>query len=114
MESYNRAISTPITSSATFFYESSQEAEDIFSGNTLQPLYSRMGNPTSAQLEQKLSKLEYGIGAVATSSGMSAITMVITSLCSSGDEIVAVGGLFGGHMLLCLKHFHVLESMQNF
>jgi len=96
MESYNRAISTPITSSATFFYESSQEAEDIFSGNTMRPLYSRMGNPTSAQLEQKLSKLENGIGAVATSSGMSAITMVITSLCSTGDEIVAVGGLFGG------------------
>jgi len=96
MESYSRAISTPITSSATFFYKNSQEAEDIFSGNTMQPLYSRMGNPTSAQLEQKLSQLENGIGAVATSSGMAAITMVITSLCSSGDEIVSVGGLFGG------------------
>lgn len=96
MQSYNRAISTPITSSATFFYQDSKEAEDIFSGNTMQPLYSRMGNPTSAQLEQKLSSLEKGVGAVATSSGMGAITMVITSLCSAGDEIVAVGGLFGG------------------
>jgi len=96
MNSFNRAISTPIISSATFFYESSKEAEDIFSGNSSQPLYSRMGNPTSAQLEQKLSLMENGIGAVATSSGMGAITMVLTSLCSSDDEIIAVGGLFGG------------------
>ena len=96
MQAFNRAISTPITSSATFFYESSKEAEEIFSGNCAQPLYSRMGNPTSAELEQKLSSMENGIGAVATSSGMGAITMVITSLCSSDDEIVAVGGLFGG------------------
>jgi len=96
MNSFNRAISTPIISSATFFYENSQEAEDIFSGNSSQPLYSRMGNPTSAQLEQKLSLLENGVGAVATSSGMGAITMVLTSLCSSDDEIIAIGGLFGG------------------
>jgi len=96
MQSFDRAISTPITSSATFFYESSKEAESIFSGNCAQPLYSRMGNPTSSQLEQKLSAMEEGMGAVATSSGMGAITMVLTSLCSSDDEIVAVGGLFGG------------------
>lgn len=100
MQSYNRAISTPIVSSATFFYENSKEAEDIFSGNSKHFLYSRMGNPTSAELEQKLSKMENGIGAIATSSGMGAITMVITSLCSSGDEIVAVGGLFGGSYAL--------------
>ncbi|MGB5868492.1 MAG: aminotransferase class I/II-fold pyridoxal phosphate-dependent enzyme, partial [Arcobacteraceae bacterium] len=100
MQAYSRAISTPIVSSATFFYENSQEAEDIFSGNSSQFLYSRMGNPTSAQLEEKLSKMENAIGAVTTSSGMGAITMVIMSLCSSGDEIVAVGGLFGGSYAL--------------
>ena len=96
MNAFNRSISTPITSSAAFFYENSQEAEDIFSGNVAQPLYSRMGNPTSSELEQKLSLMENGIGAVATSSGMGAITMVLMSLCSSDDEIVAIGGLFGG------------------
>jgi len=100
MQAFNRAISTPITSSASFFYENSQEAEDIFSGKCAQPLYSRMGNPTSIQLEQKLSMMEKGIGAVATSSGMGAITMVITSLCSQDDEIVAIGGLFGGSYAL--------------
>lgn len=96
MNEYNRAISTPITSSAAFFYENSTEAEDIFSGNCPKPLYSRMGNPTSFDLEQRLSQMENGVGAVATSSGMAAITMVIMSMCSSDDEIIAIGGLFGG------------------
>jgi len=100
MQSYNRAISTPIVSSATFFYENSQEAEDIFLGNSKQFLYARMGNPTSLELEEKLTAMENGIGAVATSSGMGAITMVLTSLCSSGDEIIAIGGLFGGSYAL--------------
>lgn len=59
-----------------------------------------MGNPTSSELEQQLATMEGGIGAVATSSGMGAITMVIMGLCSSGDEIVSVGGLFGGSYAL--------------
>ncbi|MDC0932599.1 aminotransferase class I/II-fold pyridoxal phosphate-dependent enzyme [Arcobacteraceae bacterium] len=96
MNTFHRSISTPITSSAAFYYEDSQEAEDIFSGNCANPLYSRMGNPTSSVLEQQLSTMENGVGAVATSSGMGAITMVLMSLCSSDDEIVAIGGLFGG------------------
>jgi len=100
MQAFNRAISTPITSSASFFYENSKEAEDIFAGKCALPLYSRMGNPTSSQLEQQLASMEGGIGAVATSSGMGAITMVIMGLCSSGDEIVSVGGLFGGSYAL--------------
>lgn len=100
MESYNRAISTPIVSSASFFYKNSQEAEDIFSGNSSQFLYSRMGNPTSAKLEEKLSEMDNGIASIVTSSGMGAITMVITSLCSSGDEIISIGGLFGGSYAL--------------
>jgi O-acetylhomoserine (thiol)-lyase len=94
------AISTPIVSSATFAYENSQEGEDIFAGKSSKPLYARMGNPTSAVLEEKLSQTEGGVGAVATSSGMGAITMAIMSLCSSGDEIISVGGLFGGSYAL--------------
>lgn len=100
MQDFNRAISTPITSSATFYYENSQEAKDIFSGNATCPLYARMGNPTTSELESRLSKMENGIGAVATSSGMGAITMSIMSLCSAGDEIIAIGGLFGGSYAL--------------
>lgn len=100
MKYFESAISTPIVSSAAFAYENSQEGEDIFAGKSQKPLYSRMGNPTSSVLEEKLSQMEGGIGAVITSSGMGAITMSIMSLCSSGDEIISVGGLFGGSYAL--------------
>ncbi len=122
MDSDNRAISTPIVSSASFFYKDSKEAEDIFSGNSSQFLYSRMGNPTSSQLESKLSKMENGIGAITTSSGMGAITMVFMSLCSADDEIIAVGGLFGGSYALLAKtlprfgihaNFHSVNELED-
>ena len=93
---FESAISTPIISSAAFSYENSAEAEAIFSGNCPKPLYSRMGNPTTSILENKLAELEEGAGAVATSSGMGAIAMVITALTKSKDEIISIGGLFGG------------------
>lgn len=100
MKYFESAISTPIVSSATFAYENSQEGEDIFAGKSPKPLYARMGNPTSSVLEEKLSNMEGGVGAIATSSGMGAITMSIMSLCSSGDEIISIGGLFGGSYAL--------------
>lgn len=96
MNNFDKAVSTPIVSSVSFLYSSSQEAEDIFSGKVNKPLYSRMGNPTTSILEDKLTKLENGVASIATSSGMGAISMSIISLCSSGDEIIAIGGLFGG------------------
>ena len=100
MGNFDSAISTPIVSSASFSYENSEEAQNIFCGFSPKPLYSRMGNPTSIKLEQSLAKHDGGIGAVATSSGMGAISMVVTSLCSSGDEIISIGGLFGGNYTL--------------
>ncbi len=93
---FDSAISTPIVSSATFAYANCAEAEAIFKGESSKPLYSRMGNPTSAILEDKIAQMEGGIASVATSSGMGAISMVITSLTKSGDEIISIGGLFGG------------------
>jgi len=93
---FDKAISTPITSSASFSYSSCQEAQDIFDGKVSKPLYSRMGNPTTTILEGKLAHMDNAIACVCTSSGMGAITMSIMSLCSKGDEIIAIGGLFGG------------------
>ena len=90
------AISPSIISSASFSYGSPEIAEGIFNGSIKKPLYSRMGNPTTAKLESIMSIIDGGIGAVATSSGMSAITLAVISLVSQGDEIISIGGLFGG------------------
>ena len=90
------AIAPTITPSAAYGYQDAQEAEGIFSAEVNKPLYARVGNPTNAKLESVVSKFEGGLGAIATSSGMGAITMVSTAFLNSGDELLCVGGFFGG------------------
>ena len=119
------AISPTITNSASFGYASPEIAEGIFDGSVKKPLYSRMGNPTTAKLESIMAQMDGGIGAVATSSGMGASSLAIMSIVSSGDEIISVGGLFGGTYALfseTLSRFGVhtsffdvdeLEAIQN-
>ena len=78
-------ISPIIAQSAAFGYESSEEGEAIFDGSVKKPLYARVGNPTSAKLEAMLAHMDGGVGAIATSSGMGAITLACMSLLSAGD-----------------------------
>jgi len=89
-------ISPIITQSAAFGYASCAEAEGIFDGSVKKPLYARMGNPTTAQLERLLAHMEGGVGAIATASGMGAISLAVISMTQAGDEIISIGGLFGG------------------
>jgi O-acetylhomoserine (thiol)-lyase len=103
-----RAIAPTITSSAAFGYESAQEAEAIFSGQVTNPLYARVGNPTTAKLETIIAKMEEGLAAVATSSGMGALAMVMTAYLKSDDEVLCIGGFFGGTYTL------VNETMRRF
>ncbi|MBC8238214.1 MAG: O-acetylhomoserine aminocarboxypropyltransferase/cysteine synthase [Helicobacteraceae bacterium] len=102
------AVSPVITSSASFAYGTAEIGEGIFDGSVKKPLYSRMGNPTTAKLESILAKMDGGIGAVATSSGMGATTLAVMSIVSAGDEIISIGGLFGGTYAL----FH--ETLSRF
>ncbi len=107
------AVSPAITQSASFGYGDSKTGEGIFDGSVKKPLYSRMGNPTTAKLENILAKMDGGIGAVCTSSGMAATTLAVMSIVSSGDEIISVGGLFGGTYALfteTLNRFGVSTS----
>jgi O-acetylhomoserine (thiol)-lyase len=90
------AIAPTITPSAAYGYENAEEAEGIFSGQVNKPLYARVGNPTNAKLEAIVAKMEGGFGAIATSSGMGAISMVCSAFLSAGDELLCIGGFFGG------------------
>ena len=90
------AVSPALINSASFAYGTPETGEGIFDGSVKKPLYSRMGNPTSARLESIMADMDGGIGAVATSSGMAATTLATMSLLSAGDEVVSIGGLFGG------------------
>ncbi len=90
------AIAPVVTSSAAFGYQDAYEAEAIFDGKIQKPFYARMGNPTNAKLESVMAKIDGGFGAIATSSGMGAISMVLTALLKAGDRVLCVGGFFGG------------------
>ncbi len=101
-------VAPTITTSAAFGYESAEIAEGIFAGEVNSPLYARVGNPTNAKLEAVVTKMEGGYGAIATSSGMGAISMVTTAFLKSGDEVLCIGGFFGGTYTL------ITETMQRF
>lgn len=116
------AVSPVITNSASFAYGDPQTAEGIFDGSVKKPLYSRMGNPTTAKLESIMADMDGGVGAVATSSGMGAVTLATMSLVSAGDEIISIGGLFGGTYALFTEtltrfgvktHFYDVDEFQN-
>lgn len=116
------AVSPSITSSASFSYGTAEIAEGIFNGSVKKPLYSRMGNPTTAKLEAILAQMDGGIGAVATSSGMGATALATMSLLEASDEIISIGGLFGGTYSLfeeTLKRFGIktkffdVEELEN-
>lgn len=90
------ATSVPIYQVSAFAHESPEKLEKIFNNRAPGFAYSRIGNPTVAAFENRVSALENGIGAVACSSGMAAVTMSLLNILSSGDEIIAGSGLFGG------------------
>ncbi|MBD3789650.1 MAG: O-acetylhomoserine aminocarboxypropyltransferase/cysteine synthase [Campylobacterales bacterium] len=107
------AISPAIIPSAAYGYEDSQEAEGIFSGDVNKPLYARVGNPTNTKLESVVAKMEGGIGALATASGMGALAMICTAFLRAGDEILCIGGFFGGTYTLVnetLKRFGISNT----
>lgn len=94
-----RAI--PIHLSTSFVFDSSDHAQSLF--NLEQPghVYSRISNPTNAVLEQRISALEGGIGAISTASGQAALFLAISTLMDAGSHIVASAALYGGsHNLL--------------
>jgi O-acetylhomoserine (thiol)-lyase len=86
----------PIVQSTAFAYGSAEELESVFAGRDAGYVYSRIGNPTVGAFEARLTALEDGLGAIAVSSGMAAISSLALALAGSGEEIVAGSSLFGG------------------
>lgn len=84
------AVVPPIYQSSIFTFESYQAMVDRFRGESTQPVYSRVDNPTVSVLLDKMCQLECGEAAAAFSSGIAAISNVILGLVKSGDRIVCV------------------------
>ena len=95
------ARATPIYQTSSFVFDNSEIAAGIFNVERTGHVYSRITNPTNSVLEERISALEGGIGAIATSSGQAAMHLAISTILDSGSHIIASNCLYGGsHNLL--------------
>jgi O-acetylhomoserine (thiol)-lyase len=90
------ARAVPIHLTTSFVFESSEHAASLFNLERAGHVYSRISNPTNAVLEQRISALEGGIGAISVASGQAALHLSIATLMGSGSHIVASTALYGG------------------
>jgi O-acetylhomoserine (thiol)-lyase len=94
------ARAVPIYQTTSFVFEDAADAADLFALQKFGNIYTRIANPTVAAFEERIASLEGGIGAVATSSGMSAELLTFTSLAGAGDHLVSSAALYGGTFTL--------------
>ncbi|WKB52702.1 O-acetylhomoserine aminocarboxypropyltransferase [Eleftheria terrae] len=95
------ARAVPLYLSTSFVFEDSDHAAALFNMERAGHVYSRLSNPTTAVLEQRMAALEGGIGAIATASGQAALHLAVSTLMGAGSHIVASAALYGGsHNLL--------------
>jgi len=90
------ARAVPLHLSTSFVFESSDQAAALFNLERAGHVYSRISNPTTAVLEQRVAALEGGIGAIATASGQAALHLAVATLMGAGAHIVASTALYGG------------------
>jgi len=95
-EETTKAATTPIYQTTSFTFDNTQHGADLFDLKVPVYIYSRIMNPTNAVLEQRLTELEGGVGALAVASGMAAIRYAIEAIAEVGSNIVSVGQLYGG------------------
>ena len=86
----------PLYQSTTYKYDTSDDLAALFNLEAEGYIYTRIGNPTLAAFEQKLTELEGGVGAVATASGQAAIMLAILNICGSGDHLLCSSTVYGG------------------
>ena len=95
------ARAVPIHLSTSFVFDSSEHAAALFNMERSGHVYSRISNPTTAVLEERIAALEGGAGAIATASGQAALHLAVATLAGAGHHVVASGALYGGsHNLL--------------
>jgi O-acetylhomoserine (thiol)-lyase len=107
----SRAV--PIYQSTSFVFKNADHAASLFNLEQAGHIYSRISNPTVAVLEERLSALEGGVGAIATASGMAALHLAITTLMGQGGHILASRALYGGSynlLALTLPRFGITTS----
>ncbi|RDT04931.1 aminotransferase class I/II-fold pyridoxal phosphate-dependent enzyme [Burkholderia contaminans] len=91
-----RAVAVPIYQTVAYAFDDTQHGPDLFALKVQGNIYTRIMNPTTDVLEQRIAALEGGIGALALASGQSAVTYAIQTIAEAGDNIVSASSLYGG------------------
>jgi len=95
-ESTTKAAAVPIYQTTSYTFDDTQHGADLFDLKVPGNIYTRIMNPTTDVLEQRIAALEGGIASLALASGMAAITYAIQCICSVGDNIISTSQLYGG------------------
>ena len=91
-----KSVAVPIYQTTSYAFDDTQHGADLFDLKVKGNIYTRIMNPTSDVLEQRIAALEGGIGALALASGQAAITYAILTIAEAGDNIIATSALYGG------------------
>ncbi len=95
-EPTTNAATTPIYQTTSYTFDNTQHGADLFDLKVEGNIYTRIMNPTTAVLEQRLASMEGGIGALAVASGMAAITYALQAISQVGSNVVSTSQLYGG------------------
>ena len=89
------AVALPVYQTAAFAFEDSQHAADLFDHKVAGPIYTRLSNPTTDALAERVATLEGGAGALVTASGQAAVAGALMAVAGTGENIVASSSLYG-------------------
>ncbi|WP_441003529.1 O-acetylhomoserine aminocarboxypropyltransferase/cysteine synthase family protein [Pseudocolwellia agarivorans] len=95
-EATTKAATTPIYQTTSYTFDNTQHGADLFDLKVPGNIYTRIMNPTTDVLEQRVSAMEGGLAGLAVASGMAAITYAIQAITSVGDNIISTSQLYGG------------------
>src|SRR5699024_5072431 len=90
------AVAVPVYQTTSYYFDDTQHGADLFDLKVPGNIYTRIMNPTTDVLEQRVAQLEGSIAALAFASGMAAITACVQNLAEAGDNIVATSQVYGG------------------
>jgi O-acetylhomoserine (thiol)-lyase len=108
----SRAV--PIYQTTSYQFKNTEHAANLFGLKEFGNIYTRLMNPTTDVFEKRIALLEGGVGALAVSSGQSAITIALLNIAQAGDEIVSADNLYGGTYNLFHYTFARLGIKVNF
>lgn len=107
-------VSVPIFQSSTFAFESVDQGAARFRGDEEGYIYTRMGNPTVAALEEAVASMEGGHAGVATSSGMAAISAVLFAYLEAGAHLISTDSVYGPSRVVVEKYFWKFGVQSDF